>query len=180
MNIFMKRVSDLLASTGMTEKDLRTYLCTPEYVFNEWKAGKSVSYLKEIDAIAEFFNITVNELLDDKNNTETKSKTICIIATEVDGTTIRNLPILIRILNPDVTDVRKAIEQACDEWIRTEDGKKTYSGNCHCFNWADFDLYVPNDVCRKYGFEKTGLDADCIGVDWDEQLVVDDDSFYED
>lgn len=47
-----------------TQKDLTTYLGLDKSTFSSWKSGKSVSYNKYIDKIAEFFNVSVNYFYD--------------------------------------------------------------------------------------------------------------------
>ena len=50
----------------------------------------------------------------------------------------------------DKLDVKKAIEKASTEYCKTEEGQKLYKYNNNSFNYGDFDLYVPNEICEKY------------------------------
>ena len=95
-----------------------------------------------------------------------------ISATEHDGFDTRTMSIELEVFKEDI-DVLDAIKEACREYTTTENGLKTYIGNCDCFNWADFDMYVPNEICEKYGFRKIKSDVSNIDVNWDEQLVDD-------
>lgn len=95
-----------------------------------------------------------------------------IIAIERDGLDERILTIQLETYREGL-DLRQAIIDACTEYVQTPEGKKLYEYNCGCFNWADFEASVPNEICEKHGFAKyKSLDAD-ITVGWDEHLVDD-------
>lgn len=91
---------------------------------------------------------------------------------------IQQFTLLLEILSPDIkttTDLEFAVQKACTEYVKTEEGKRIYSYNCQNFNWADFDMNVPEDICKKHGFrklegQKTEMD---FTVNWDEHLVDD-------
>ena len=93
-----------------------------------------------------------------------------ITATEHDGLDTRTLVINLDVFKENI-DVVEACKEATREFVATTDGLKTYIGNCDCFNWADFEAYVPNDICEKYGFRKIDSDVANIDVNWDEQLI---------
>ena len=97
-----------------------------------------------------------------------------IIAIERDGLDVRVLTIPVQV-NDESIDLREAVRKACAYYAKTEEGRKTYEYNCHCFNWADFEAEVPNEICRKFGFEKLEGNTGDITVNWDEQLVDDSD-----
>lgn len=101
-----------------------------------------------------------------------------ITVIERDGLTTRTLNINVEILDTNI-NLKKAISDACKEYCLTDEGRKTYEGNCNCFNWADFDTYVPNAICSKYGFVKIHDNYDYLDVIWDEQLVDEADIFPE-
>lgn len=76
---------------------------------------------------------------------------------------------------PDANfDLLEACKKAAVAYCKTEEGYEVFTGyNCHAFNWADFDLHVPNSIMEQFGFRKIeGVSADHI-VDFNEQLVVD-------
>ena len=50
-------------------------------------------------------------------------------------------------------DVLYNIRKATDEFLSTESGKEAYKVN-NQFDYASFDLHVPNEICKKYGIEK--------------------------
>lgn len=79
----------------------------------------------------------------------------------------------------DMKSVRKAIEKASTEYCQTEEGKKVFIGNCHNFNYGDFDTYVPNDICVKHGILKVCSDISFNDVDFNTQLVSETDVFGE-
>ena len=74
--------------------------------------------------------------------------------------------------------IDESIKLACTEYCLTKEGRKTYIGNSRCFNWGDFALCVPNDICRKYGILK-GDDHPSEFRNADEQLVNETDIFPE-
>lgn len=102
-----------------------------------------------------------------------------IAALEQDGFDVRVL-----VLNFDVPskdfDLKAAVEAACVEYCQTEEGRETYEGNCNCFNWADFEAYVPDEICEKHGFKKINAEISGEIVNWDEQLVDEGEVFPDD
>lgn len=97
-----------------------------------------------------------------------------IVAVERDGLNVHAVAINLNILSEDQAfNVRQAVIDACTEFVQTEAGKRTYDYNCRNFNWADFESDVPNEICRKHGFEKLESFFDAMEVDWDEHLVDD-------
>jgi hypothetical protein len=76
-------------------------------------------------------------------------------------------------------NVREAIKDACKEYCQTEEGKATYEGNCCSFNWGDFEAYVPNTICEKYGIKKIDSYTQEEDIDFNEQLVNEKDIFPE-
>lgn len=68
-------------------------------------------------------------------------------------------------------DVIDAIRKASTEYCQTEEGRKVYSGNCHNFNIGDFDAYVTNELCQKYGIQKVESNTASYFMDFNEQLV---------
>lgn len=96
-----------------------------------------------------------------------------VVAVERDGWDIRTLTIVFEV--PDEAfDLVEAVKKAATEYCLTEDGRATYRYNCHSFNWADFAMSVPNEICEKHGFKKVvdGILSD-LKVNWDEELVDD-------
>lgn len=100
-----------------------------------------------------------------------------ILATEQDGFTTRSF--CFKLEAEENVDVLEAIKKSCDEYCKTEDGKETYIGNCNCFNYGDFDAYVPNSICEKYGIRKINSDLVQLYVNFDEQLVDESEIFKE-
>lgn len=99
-----------------------------------------------------------------------------IVATQRDGTDTRTLTLTIRrMLNgdPRTFDAKGAVREAVHEYLCTKDGKAVYDHNCESFNWADFESDVPNEICRRHGFEKIESSVSEIQVDWDEHLADD-------
>lgn len=75
-----------------------------------------------------------------------------------------------------------ALRNIAKEYCLTEDGKKTYDGNCCCFNIGDLTSYVPTEIFIKHGiFPKFRTNPkDAISMDFNEQLVDESDIFPED
>lgn len=93
-----------------------------------------------------------------------------VVAVERDGFNVRTLTVSFEVPDENFNLIR-AIKNACNEYIRTEDGRKTYIGNCDAFNMGDMVSYVPNSICEKYGFKMSDSVLSDIEIDWDEQLA---------
>ena len=61
-SIFM-RIDQLMKHQNKKIKDLNDYLGLKQSTYDNWKRGKSESYLKHIDRIAEYLNVTPNYLI---------------------------------------------------------------------------------------------------------------------
>jgi hypothetical protein len=94
-----------------------------------------------------------------------------VTAREQDGMDVRLLTIMFEV--DDGVDLMEAVRKASEEYIRTEAGRAAMNYSGGSFNWADFDMYVPNEICEKYGFRK--MDG-CLSQEtsWDEQLIDED------
>lgn len=68
-------------------------------------------------------------------------------------------------------DLLSAVKKAANEYCRTDDGRDRYEYNSKSFNWGDFMIYVPNDICKKYGFTKIDDTENDEIVNFDEALV---------
>ena len=93
-----------------------------------------------------------------------------ITAIEQDGVNQRILTILLDVEDINV-DVVPLVKEACMEYINTKEGKAVYEHNSECFNWADFEVNVPNSICEKHGFRKIESETSQIAYDWNEQLI---------
>lgn len=94
-----------------------------------------------------------------------------VVAIERDGWDLRTLTIVFEVPN-EAFDLVEAVKKASTEYCQTEEGRATYNYNCHSFNWADFAMSVPNEICEKYGFKKVVDEIlSDIEVNWDEELV---------
>lgn len=63
MNDIIKRIIELLESRKIEQQVLADYLGIKKGNITEWKAGRTKSYTKYIDKIAEFFDVTTDYLL---------------------------------------------------------------------------------------------------------------------
>ena len=68
------KILQKLKETGKTQKELCEYLGLSAQIFPGWKSGKSDSYKKKIPEIADFFQISVSELIGETTPTEQKEK----------------------------------------------------------------------------------------------------------
>lgn len=64
----LNKISQLLKEKGCTQKDLTDYLGLEKTTFSSWKSGKSKSYMKLIDKIAEFFKVSPNYFYNSEPN----------------------------------------------------------------------------------------------------------------
>ena len=92
-----------------------------------------------------------------------------IVATEADGLDVTNLVMVLDVDSENI-DIEQSVLNACKEYCMTDEGKRTFEGNCNCFNWGDFDTYVPNEICEKYGFRKVESNV-AEEFNFDQQLV---------
>lgn len=95
-----------------------------------------------------------------------------VIAIELDGVNVRAISLQFEVPDKDF-DLKGAVYAAATEFCQTEEGRKTYDYNCSCFNWADFDVNVPDEICERHGFKKIKGELADMVVDWDEHLVDD-------
>ena len=63
MDVTVERIMLLLKEKNIEQKDLAEHLGTNKQTITDWKNGKTKSYQKCIDKIAEFFNVSVDFLL---------------------------------------------------------------------------------------------------------------------
>lgn len=99
-------------------------------------------------------------------------KKVVLTAIDRDGLdfTVTNIELLVKDIMT-IEDVKKAMRLACTKYCKTEEGKKVFIGNCHCFNYGDFLTYVPNTICMKYGIKKEEFITSSGLVNFDELLV---------
>ena len=95
-----------------------------------------------------------------------------VVAIERDGLDVRVLSLQFDVPNAEF-DLKDAVCKASTDYCKTSDGRMVYEDNCSYFNWADFARYVPQEICEKYGFRRIDSVVSDIEVDWDEQLVDD-------
>ena len=92
-----------------------------------------------------------------------------ITAIEQDGLDVHTFALCLETVEDDL-DIKQAVKNACEEYIKTPAGKATLEYNSGYFDWADFAMNVPNEICKKYGFTKIEADENYI-VSWGEQLI---------
>ena len=65
------RIEALLAFNNQKQKELTDYLGLQKGTFTKWRNGENQSYLKYVNGIATFFNVSVDYIL---GNTDIKNK----------------------------------------------------------------------------------------------------------
>ena len=58
-----ERIDSLMKQQGRQHKELNEYLKLGERTYNNWKTGKSSTYLQHIDEIATFLGVSPNYLI---------------------------------------------------------------------------------------------------------------------
>ena len=96
-------------------------------------------------------------------------KKYTITAVEQDKCDIRTISLQLET-DDDNLDIKQAVRNACAEYIKMPVGQVILKHNAGCFNWADFAIYVSNEICKKHGFTKFEADESHI-VSWEEQLI---------
>lgn len=106
---------------------------------------------------------------------ESKWNPKVFVATETDGFDTTTLVMVVEVA--DGVCFEQAAKLASAEYCSIKEGMLTYEGNCNCFNWGDFDTYVPNSICEKYGIRK--IQSNVAGeFNFDQQLVEEKRPFY--
>lgn len=67
----------------------------------------------------------------------------------------------------------QAIKAAAADFLKTERGKKALKETYGNFNYGDFVTYVPDTICKKYGFIVGDSCVTDIITDHDESLIPD-------
>lgn len=83
------------------------------------------------------------------------------------------------VLDDDI-DLIETIKEAATCYINTDIGYQEFQHNCQCFNWGDFYSSVPNSFLLSFGIQKDEMDVSGTTVDFDEQLVSENDLKFSD
>lgn len=73
MSDVAKRIFDLLDSRNIEQQELAEYLGLKKQSISEWRAGRTHSYKKYINKIAEFFGVSTDYLLNTENMSPSKT-----------------------------------------------------------------------------------------------------------
>lgn len=95
-----------------------------------------------------------------------------IVAADLDN----DIAIVITVEIPDEDfDVMGAIQDASVEYVNTPVGNEVLNDNGGYFNWGDVVNNLPDDICKKHGFEIVNvMDADYV-VHHDDCTATEDD-----
>ena len=66
-----ERIDELMKSCGKKKSELKRFLGFPRSTYDNWRSGKSKSYMKYIDKIAIFLDVTPGYLLFGKDIPQT-------------------------------------------------------------------------------------------------------------
>lgn len=100
----------------------------------------------------------------------TISRHLAVLDYDGDATYVKMLHFLVAREN---FDPKQAIINACTDFCNTA-GSEIYLANCCCFNWGDFDLHVPEEICRRHGFIKVSAQNTTEITYYNDHLVRDD------
>lgn len=102
---------------------------------------------------------------------------VVLTAREQDGLDVHTTVMRLSVDNemcPDDEAVLLALREAARDYCKTADGLKLYEGNCCCFNYGDvYD--IPNNLLKAHGLENIDDCTEAIEVDFNEQLVSEED-----
>ena len=65
-----EKILSLIQERGIEQQKLATYLGIKKQTISDWKSGKTKSYTKYIDKIAEYFNVSTDYLLGNETEEE--------------------------------------------------------------------------------------------------------------
>lgn len=65
-------------------------------------------------------------------------------------------------------DLKKAIGNACEDYLRLEDDTELIKESDGTVTWETFWNEIPNGICRKHGFYKQKREIIKESHDWDE------------
>ena len=92
-------------------------------------------------------------------------------ARKMEGFNTKIVCLPFRILSQDEDfSFQKAVKDAVQTYLATESGARYLREMRGTFDWFDFDAFVPNSICRLYGFEKVEESNEDIEVDGTENL----------
>ncbi len=91
----VEKIMFLLQSKNLEQKDLADFLGVRRQTITDWKSGKTQSYNKYIEKIANYFNVSVDYLLD--RTDEANGYSISNVDTTINGTQAH-------IINNNVSD----------------------------------------------------------------------------
>lgn len=86
------KICTLIKNQGKKQIDLTNYLGVSKNVFTDWKAGRNNSYQRYLPQIAEFFNMSIDELLGKEEQTDNEKLSFALFGTsDVDDEIIEDV-----------------------------------------------------------------------------------------
>lgn len=105
-----------------------------------------------------------------RRKVDMKNDIYTITAVENNGKGYSVVLISLKILKEGI-DAVEACKAAAREYVATQEGVNVYGLKRESFNWTDFNTFVPNSVCEKYGFIKLDTAQPDRAVNCTVQLV---------
>lgn len=66
-NVVLSNILNLMKVKGVRQKDLAEFLGVSQNAITQWKMHKTKSYMKYLDRLSEYFNVSKDELLQADN-----------------------------------------------------------------------------------------------------------------
>lgn len=82
--IFKENLNRYLVESGVSQRDLATYMGVAASTMNEWVKGRKIPRMNKIDKLCEFFHVTRTDLLDAHDNSH-KAVKIPVVGRVVAG-----------------------------------------------------------------------------------------------
>lgn len=106
-----EKILSLIQERGIEQQKLAAHLGINKQTISDWKSGKTKSYTKYIDKIAEFFNVSTDYLLSNEAPQEPSDKTereVKLIARKTKDLPEEDREALLELLNSTVDTFLKA------------------------------------------------------------------------
>lgn len=140
------------------------------WAHNEDEAMDIAGYLTE-DEIETFINcshvgLKVEMIKPNKQN----KRMVTLILKDQDGLkeTFHTISVVTSLPKDEIIP---AIKAAAQDYLNTPEGRKTWEDNCENFNYGDFDLCVPNEICILHGIYLLDSAAEIIYEDFNTTLA---------
>ena len=118
----LQRILDLIAQKGITEKQFLQDNGFNRTLLSEWKSGKSASYKKHVDKIADYFDVSTDYLLG-KSDVRKPEQSIEDLLRLLDDPINRGIFEKLKAMSPEARKVALAQLDALAKYPDREDKK---------------------------------------------------------